>query len=274
MKRLPMKLAKQSTFGNTAIVGNITYRLALTYLVTFGLGALLWFTPVFKYNWIATFAYLAFASIVIGQTPTQRSVLANLYGIVFKKPINMVVSNQATVNTLGHGIREVSKIPDIDAMTFRLGNGNVALVYNVTSGLNQWSSEEDFASQARGVKSLFNVLEGGEGLMIITKEDSDTGMLRLEAQLNDVENFDGGDDLEALSAKRKRLLRATATQAVGRSIQQYAVLLVRPKNVNRTTSALKRASRTIRAATYPGDVLLAAMGLEGGVDLAYGEKEK
>ena len=36
-----MKLAKQSTFGNTAIVGNITYRLALTYLVTFGLGALL-----------------------------------------------------------------------------------------------------------------------------------------------------------------------------------------------------------------------------------------
>lgn len=269
-----MKLAKQSTFGNTAIFGNITYRLALTYLVTFGLGALLWFTPVFKYNWIATFAYLAFASIVIGQTPTQRSVLANIYGIVFKKPINMVVSNQATVTTLGHGIREVSKVPDIDAMTFRLGNGNVALVYNVTSGLNQWSSEEDFATQARGVKSLFNVLEGGEGLMIITKEDSDTGMLRLEAQLNDVENFDGGDDLEALSAKRKRLLRATATQAVGRSIQQYAVLLVRPKNVNRTTSALKRASRTIRAATYPGDVLLAAMGLEGGVDLAYGEKEK
>lgn len=263
-----MKISKQSTFGNTAIIGNITYRLAMTYFVTIGIGCLLLMTPLFKWNWFGMGAYIAFALIVVGQTPTQRSVVSNIYGIVFKKPINMVVSNQATTTTLGHGVREVVKSPDMDVVAFRFSNGNFALVYNVTSGLNQWSSDEQYHDQSIKMKNLFNILEGSEGLMLIVKEDSDTGMLRLESALDTVENFEG-DDLQALSDKRRRLLRATATQAVGRSIQQYAVLLVKSKNVNRTTSALKRASRTIRGASYPGDVLLAAMGLEGGVDLTH-----
>lgn len=261
-----MKISKQSTAGNTAIIGNITFRLAMTYFATFVIGALLFMTPLFKWNFFGMSAYVAFALIVIGQTPTQRSVVSNIYGIVFKKPINMVVSNLTTVNTLGHGTREVVKIPDMDVVAFRFGTGNYGLVYNVTSALNQWSSDEEYHDQNIKMKNLFNILEGNEGLMMIVKEDSDTGMLRLESSLDSVENFEG-DDLQALSDKRKRLLRATATQAVGRSIQQYAVLIVKPKNINRTVSALKRASRTIRGASYPGDVLLAAMGFEGGVDL-------
>lgn len=260
-----MKITKQSSFSNTAIVGEVTYRAVGTYGVSIGLGIAIFMTPVFKWNIPAMIAYIALASIVVGQTPTKRTILTNFYGLLVKKPIRMVVSNLATLNTLGHGVKEVIFEDDLDVPAFKMNNNQYALVYNITSGLNQWSPDDEYQRQAKAVKSLFNTFEGGESLMIVTKADADTGMLKLEQALSEMEKYEG-DDLKKLSDHRKLLLHRVATQDVGRSVQQYAVLKVKPKNVNRCVKALKKSSRIIRPATHPGDVLLATMGLEAGTE--------
>lgn len=258
-----MKITQQSNFGNTPVFGNVTYRDVGVYLGTGGLGALLMLTPMFRYNWFAIIGYIALVSILLGKTPTGRSMATNIYGVVFKKPVKMVVSSEATINTIGHGIRQIEKEPDMDTYGIRLLSGNYAMVYVVTSSINNWSDEDDYDAQAVAVKQLFNVMEGGEGIDIIVKHDSDTGMLALRDELAERENFEG-DDLLAMSNRRKHLLELAGTSTVGRSVQQYVILKVKPKNVKRCTKALKGMARLIRPAEYPVDILLAAMGLEGG----------
>lgn len=260
-----MKITRQSTFANTAIAGNVTYRAVGTYGVGIVVGVILFMSPIFKWNIPAMIAYIALASIIVGQTPTKRTVLLNMYGVLFKKPLKMVVSELSTLTTFGHGIRDIIFEPDLDVPAFKMSNGQYALVYTITSGLNQWSSDSEYLMQANSVKTLFNTLEGSESLMIVTKADADTGMLQLEAQLEASEEYEG-DDLDKLSRDRRMLLHRVATQDVGRSVQQYAILRVKPKNVNRCVKALKKCSRIIRPATHPGDVLLATMGLEAGAE--------
>lgn len=270
-----MKITKQSKISNTALVGNITYRQAATYAAIVLVGGLLFFSPLFKWNWLAMAAYVAIASIVSGQTPTGRALITNIYGVVFKKPVKMVVSSLSTRNTIGHGIREVVDEGDVDTPPAKMTTGNYALVYNVTTGLNNWSSVSDYQNQANLMKSIFNVLEGGEGLMIVTKKDSDTGMLKLRDHLLEHENFNTDDEyLATMSERRAEMLTRVATMDVGRSVQQYVVLLVKPRNVRRVVTALQKASRIMRPATNPGDVLLSAMGLEGGVDIQIVDVEK
>lgn len=258
-----MKITQQSNFGNTPIVANVTYRDVGVYLGSGIVGILLFLTPLFKFNFIAIIGYLAFVSVLLGKTPTGRSMATNLYGIVFKKPIKMVVSPLATTNTLGHGVRNIESEADMDAYGIRLMSGNYALVYVATSGINNWSTIDDYEQQALSVKQLFNVMEGGEGLDIITKHDSDTGMMALKETLDRTEKFEG-DDLKRMSNRRKGLLIAAGTSDIGRSVQQYLVLKVKPKNVKRCMKALRGTARLIRPADYPVDVLLAAMGFEGG----------
>lgn len=264
---LLMQVTKQGGFGNTTIVGEITIRMAATLLLAIAGGVLLWHTPVFKSNWVALIAYAAFANIVLGHTPTGRNLLTNLYGIVFKKPANMLVTEDMTTTTMGHGVSEVDiNNPNVDAVPFRLtATKNYALVYNITSGIGYWSTEEEKVEQARTVKSLYNILEGGESLMIVEKQDNDTGMLKLQEYLEGQQKFEG-KDLEAMARKRSSLLYNAGTTDAGRSIQQYAILCVKPKNVNRTVTALKKTSRITRPATNPGDILLSVMGFEGGVE--------
>ena len=260
-----MKLTQPSTFGNTPVVGNVTYRDVGVYGLAIGVGALLFMSPVFKFNWFAIMGYIALVSILLGKTPTTRSMLRHLYGIVFKKPIRMVVSDQATTTTFGHGYRNAVKTDDMDTYGILDMNGNYAMVYSVTSDLNQWSGESDYQHQAVKMKRLFNILDGGEGLDVITKKDSDTGMRQLKESLDERENFEG-EDFEALSRRRKNLLMAAATSNEGRSVQQYVILRVKPKNVRRSVKALRGTARLIRPAESPVDVLLAAMGFESGYD--------
>ena len=264
---LLMQVTKQGGFGNTAIVGTITIRMAATLVLAVAVGVLLWQTPLFEKNWVALLAYAAFANIVLGHTPTGRNLLTNLYGIVFKKPANMLVTQEMTTTTFGHGVSNVDLgNPNVDAVPFRLSATKmVALVYNITSGIGYWSTEEEKVAQARAVKSLYNILEGGESLMLVEKQDNDTGMLRLMEHLEAKERYEGAD-LEAMAKKRSTLLYNAGTTEAGRSIQQYAILCVKPKNLNRTVTALKKTSRITRPATNPGDVVLSVMGFEGGVE--------
>lgn len=266
-ERVLMQVTKQGGFGNTTIIGNVTMRRASTLVLIILVGFALWQTALFNSNWFAILAYLAFSSLCLGQTPTGRNILTNLYGVLFKRNANMVVSEDMTTTTIGHGIREVVlNNPDIDVPAFHMvGTKHYTLVYNVTSGINRWSSEEDKLIQARRVKSLFNILEGGESLILVEKQDNDTGMLKLRDNLKERENFIG-DDLQKMSDKRSRLLYNTGTSENGRSIQQYAILQVKPKNVNRTIKEIKKVSRITRPATNPVDVLFAMMGFEGGVE--------
>ena len=251
-----MQCVKTGGFGNTMIIGTVSIRMAAT-LILAVLGAVA--------NWIALAAYAAFVNILLGHTPTGRNLLTNIYGIVFKSPANMIVTKDMAVNTIGHGISEADIVSQgLDVIPFKMaGTKNFALVYSVTSGIGYWSSDEDKISQARAVKSLYNILEGGESLVLVEKQDNDTGMLALHDYIEENEEFEG-EDFKALSRRRLGLLESAGTLAAGRSIQQYAILLVKPKNVNRTVTALRKCCKTIRPATNPLDVLFATMGFEGG----------
>lgn len=260
-----MKITRQGSFANTAVVGNVTYRMVGTYGVTIMVGLSLFMTPLFRWNIPAIIAYIAFASIVVGQTPTHRTILTNFYGILFKKPVKTVVSDLSTLNTLGHGIKVITFEDDLEVPVIKMYNNQYALVYNVTSGLTQWSTESDYQEQALRVKTLFNTLEGGESLMIVTKSDADTGMLQLETALSEMEDYEG-DDLKKLSEQRRQNLINVATRDAGRSVQQYAILKVKAKNVNRCLKALKKSCRIIRPASNPVDIILAAEGLEAGAE--------
>lgn len=263
-----MQYVKTSGFGNTMLIGSISIRMMATLAIGV-LGAVaLWQSPIFHANWIALAAYAAFINLLLGRTPTGRNMLTNIYGIVFKSPANMMVTKDMAVNTIGHGITEADTISQgLDVIPFKMaGTKNFALVYSITSGIGYWSTDDDKLDQARAVKNLYNILEGGESLVIVEKQDNDTGMLALHDYIKDNEEFEGSD-FEALSERRLSLLESAGTLAAGRSIQQYAILLVKPKNVNRTVMALRKCCKTIRPATRPLDVLFAAMGMEGGEDL-------
>ena len=172
-----MKITQQYNPGNTPLFGNVTYRDVAVYALSAGVGALLFFTPLFKFNWVAIIGYVALVSVLLGKTPTGRSMATNIYGIVFRSPTRMVVTSLATINTLGHGVRNIDIEPDMDTVGIRMASGNYALVYVVTSGITNWSTTSDYQAQAIRMKKLFNVLEGGEGLSIVVKHDSDTGMI-------------------------------------------------------------------------------------------------
>ena len=183
----------------------------------------------------------------------------------------MMVTKDMAINTIGHGITEADTLSQgLDVIPFKMaGTKNFALVYAVTSNIGYWSTDDEKIDQARNVKSLYNILEGGESLVIMEKQDNDTGMLALHDYIQENEEFEG-DDFAELSARRLGLLESAGTLAAGRSIQQYAILLVKPKNVNRTVTALRKCCKTIRPATHPLDVLFAAMGFEGGELLGKG----
>lgn len=267
MDAILMQITKQGGLGNTTIIGQVTIRTAFTLVVVIAVGIILLKSPLFSKNWPAIIAYVALCNILLGRTPTGRNILTNIYGIVFKKPANMLVHDEMTLNTIGHGIKEVEYIDsNLDAVPFRMvGTKNYALVYNITSGIGYWSSEADKVNQARAIKSLYNILEGGESLMIVEKEDNDTGMLALKSYLESQEQIDS-EDLQQMANRRSGLLYNVGTMNKGRTIQQYAILMVKPKNVNRTANALKKASRLIRPATNPADILFTVMGFEGGVE--------
>lgn len=260
-----MQCVKTGGLGNTMIIGSISIRMAATIVLAVLGGVALWQTKIFHANWVALAAYAAMANMLLGHTPTGRNMLTNIYGIVFKRPSSMTVTNDMAVNTIGHGILEADIISQgMDVIPFKMaGTKNFALVYSVTSGIGYWSSDEDKLEQARAVKSLYNILEGGESLVLIEKQDNDTGMLALKEYLEENESYEG-DDFKELSRRRMGLLESAGTLAAGRSIQQYAVLFVKPKNVNRTVTALRKCCKTIRPATHPLDILFAAMGFEGG----------
>ena len=81
-----MWITRKYGFGNATFIGDWTYRTIANYLLVI-LGA--WFIfrmPVFAWNWLVIVGYAALASIVIGETPTKRNTLTNVYGIVARKP--------------------------------------------------------------------------------------------------------------------------------------------------------------------------------------------
>lgn len=272
---LLMQVTKQGGFGNTALIGTVTLRTAATLALSVLVGWLLWQSPLFAGNWPALIAYIAFANLVLGHTPTGRNLLTNIYGIVFKKPANMLVTEDMTATTIGHGILEADDgVRGLDAVPFRMaGTKNYALVYSITSGIGYWSTEDEKVAQARTIRSLYNILEGGESLQIVEKQDNDTGMLKLASYLAEHEDFTG-DDLARMSKKRGTLLYNAGTSDAARSIQQYAILMVKPRNVNRTVAALKKTSRITRPATDPLDVLFSVMGFEGGCEWCRHEEGK
>ena len=263
-----MRLSQSTNWSNTTIVGNVTYRDVGAYGISIALGIALFVTPLFKWNWPAMIAYVAFVSIIVGRTPTRRTVLLNLYNILFKKKVRMVVSDLTTNTTIGHGIREVIIDQDIDMPIFKMNDGHYCYVYNITSGINRWSTINDYETQAIMVKKIFKVFEGGEQLFIVTKNDMDTGMLQLRDALAKDSNFDPekDPDIANMAQTRLTLLERVATQENGRSVQQYAILKIKKKNFNRCFKALQHSCRLIRPASNPIDIMLSAMGLEGGIE--------
>lgn len=270
-----MKITKQLRWYDIPFMGNFTAKRVGFLFLFIGIGIMLMFTAVFRFNWLALLAYVLFVLLLADRTPTGRSMLLNLYGIIFRKPVKMVVTNHSTLNTIGHGIKFIETIDGVDAPAIGMIDGNVKLVYVVTSGINQWSTREDYIEQALGIKALYNIFDGSEGCSIIRKEDLDTGMLQLKEYFEYVENYEG-EDLERMSKKRRSLLEVAGTNTVGSSTQQYFILTVKKKNAKRCVAALKKSMRICRPASYPVDIILAAQAFEGGlgIDVEKAEKEK
>lgn len=271
-----MKVTRQLNWWNMPVWGDkFSLKGATLFL---GIGFFSWwilFTPLFRWNFLAIISYFAFIWLIVGETPTGRSMIFNFYGIIFKKPVKMVVTELSTTTTIGHSIRSIDEYEGVDAVGSKMSDGHVRLVYNMTSDINQWSTREDHSRQAIGMKQLFNILEGGEAFYIVVKEDSDTSMLQLKNYLDDLEHINEDDsDLLAMSHKRKEFLRVAGTESFARSVQQYGILSVKVKNLNRCISAFKSTGRLIRVANEPVSVLLAAMGFEGGLDKEYGSIQK
>lgn len=262
-------LSQSSNWSNTTIAGPVTYADVGTYGIAIALGFFLLSTPLFKWNWPAIIAYIAGVSILIGKTPTKRSVVKNIYPILFKKQVRMVVSDLSTTTTIGHGIREVV-IDDVLGMpAFKMNDGQYCYVFNITSGINRWSTDVDYVHQAAYMKQVFNNLEAGEQFLIVTKNDRDTDMLRLESELAEESKFDpvANPDLARMAERRLRLLHNVATMENGRSVQQYGILKIKKRSVKKMYDRLRSACRIIRPATNPADILLSAMGFEGGSEI-------
>lgn len=258
-----MRITKPATFGNTPIAFGISFRRFGIYVLVGVLGFLLLQSPVFKNNWLAIIGYIALATLIVGETPTGRGMVTNLYGTVFKKPLKMAVSPETTTTTFGHGIRTIEWKNGIEAPLFTNMTGKVMMVYAVTSNVGVWTHEAELERYFTRLNALFNILEESESYSVIVKKDNDTGMTQLKEMLDKQEDF-RGDDLMAMSKRRKSLLESVATSEVSRSVQQYIVLTVKMKNVHRVQGVLADTARILRPATNPGDVLLAAMGFEGG----------
>ena len=260
-----MRLVKSSNLANTPVFKSITWRQFVVWVLVVVVGVGLWSTPLFNWYWFAMIAYVAFVFILVGQTPTRRSNIRHLYGIVFKKPFNSVITDQATTTTIYHQIKEVRLQDRMDEPVFLMQDGHVSLVYNITSGISRWSDYEDFERQGQVMKVLFNNLDPHERLFLILKNDSDTGMLQLAEELKSRENFKG-EDLQALSDLRLSFLLNAGDEGKARTLQQYAVLQVKEGNIARAYARLEDTARIIRPASKPLDILLSAMGLEGGID--------
>ena len=207
--------------------------------------------------------YAALASIVIGETPTKRNTLTNVYGIVARKPLRKVVTDYATVNTIGNGIAEVLTVEGINMPILRTHNGYYVLIYTVTSHIGNWASMEELLAQSDDMQTVFTAMRPGERLQIVIAEDVDTGLLALadNHRKNDVIT---SPELEALSQRR---ITSIDTKADGqaRSYQQNVMLYVNPDNVRVVVQSLRECTRTMRPANNPVDVWLTASGFEGGV---------
>ena len=261
-----MKITKQMRWFDIPFIGNFTAKKIAFLLGAFGIGFALMFTALFRFNWLAMIAYVLLIILLSSKTPTGRSLLANIYGILFRKPVKMVVTNYSTLNTIGHGIRTVEEIDGVDAPAIVMTSGMVKLVYVVTSNINQWSTKNDYIDLAVALKPLVTTYEAFEGHSIVRKADLDTGMIQLKEYLDYAEDFEG-DDLRAMSNKRKNLLEIAGTNDVGRSIQQYFILTVKKKNAKRCVGILKKAMKICVPASYPIDIILAAEGFEGGLGI-------
>ena len=258
-----MWITRKYGFGNATFIGDWTYRTIANYLLVI-LGA--WFIfrmPVFAWNWLVIVGYAALASIVIGETPTKRNTLTNVYGIVARKPLRKVVTDYATVNTIGNGIAEVLTVEGINMPILRTHNGYYVLIYTVTSHIGNWASMEELLAQSDDMQTVFTAMRPGERLQIVIAEDVDTGLLALadNHRKNDVIT---SPELESLSQRR---ITSIDTKADGqaRSYQQNVMLYVNPDNVRVVVQSLRECTRTMRPANNPVDVWLTASGFEGGV---------
>lgn len=256
-----MKIVKQNGFGGTTFAGGVTYRQVFLYGAMIILAFLLFRMPLFEYNLFAMIAYFGFAMLVIGMTPTKRPSVSNIYGILFRKPTRMVITELSTVKVFGHGVKEVILRDDLPAPAFRLSSNDLAFVYHVTSHINYWSQRDDYEKFALEMKSAFNIMEAGERIHIVMKKDSDTSMHKLRDYLLDHESWQG-DDYQRMSERRARLLTTVGGSSIAQNTQQYLIVIVKPKNVSRVTEAIRKTARLIQPATYPGDVLLAASGFD------------
>lgn len=258
-----MKLTKPATFGNTQLAFNISFRKAGLLVIIFMFGLILWRSPLFAGNIFAIIGYIAVAVIIVGETPTHRGMLTNAYGVLFRKPLKMAMTQETTMDTFGHGISEVEHIEGIEVPLFKTGGGFVFLVYTVTSGINWWSNEHEYEWLHQKMNILFNIFEEGETWTLVTKTDNDTGMAQLIDMLEECEQWEG-DDFARMSEHRKGFLHSVVNGSNAKSQQQHVILMVKRKNIQRTVNAMKDACRIVRPATNPGDILLAAMGFEGG----------
>jgi hypothetical protein len=263
------------------LVRNSPFSLAVKWilLVVFVfLGINIFKSPFFAWNIPALLAYIAFVSILISTTPTQRGVLPRIWSILRNKKRQSIICKDVTLTSIsgsGFNIKEVD-MDNEGQSGFRFmmmksrTDGLWYIPLSVSGMANYWTSNQDLEAHNMEVKACMNLLDGGEKWYDVNMRDLNVVMIDLAEELRT--QVTGDDELDALTYQRHVNLQYAGSEA-HKTLQQYIVLGLRKKSIGKVIGQLNRVYK-LSVPNYPVDVVLAAMGNGAGLYLEESEPKK
>lgn len=263
------------------LVRNSPFSLAVKWIllvVFIFLGINIFKSPFFAWNIPAFLAYVAFVSILISTTPTQRGVLPRIWSILRNKKRQSIICKDVTLTSIsgsGFNIKEVD-MDNEGQSGFRFmmmksrTDGLWYIPLSVSGMANYWTSNQDLEAHNMEVKACMNLLDGGEKWYDVNMRDLNVVMIDLAEELRT--QVTGDDELDALTYQRHVNLQYAGSEA-HKTLQQYIVLGLRKKSIGKVIGQLNRVYK-LSVPNYPVDVVLAAMGNGAGLYLEESEPKK
>lgn len=263
------------------LVRNSPFSLAVKWILLVAfvfLGINIFKSPFFAWNIPAFLAYVAFVSILISTTPTQRGVLPRIWSILRNKKRQSIICKDVTLTSIsgsGFNIKEVD-MDNEGQSGFRFmmmksrTDGLWYIPLSVSGMANYWTSNQDLEAHNMEVKACMNLLDGGEKWYDVNMRDLNVVMIDLAEELRT--QVTGDDELAALTYQRHVNLQYAGSEA-HKTLQQYIVLGLRKKSIGKVIGQLNRVYK-LSVPNYPVDVVLAAMGNGAGLYLEESEPKK
>lgn len=265
-----MKLVRNSPFS---LIAKWIFLVGFIFL-----GFAIFKSPFFAWNIPALLAYIAFVSILISTTPTQRGVLPRIWSILRNKKRQSIICKDVTLTSIagsGFNIKEVD-MDNEGQSGFRFmmmksrTDGLWYIPLSVSGMANYWTSNADLEAHNMEVKACMNLLDGGEKWYDVNMRDLNVVMIDLAEELRT--QTSGDDEIDQLTYQRHINLRYAGSEA-HKTLQQYVVLGLKKKSIGKVIGQLNRVYK-LSVPNYPVDVVLAAMGNGAGLYLEESEPKE